>query len=109
MENEYGDVRPKLSRIELELIYEAMDKAGYDQGGGPKRKLMWRFYHLKNGSLRKWIMSFSLFRPPLRSLLILGLNLEDSMSSKKVVFLRILSLVSSSEIGQAAIRGSWCN
>jgi len=52
-ESEYKDVRPKLSRVELELIYEAMDKAGYGEAGGPKRKLLWRFYHLKTGSHTK--------------------------------------------------------
>lgn len=52
-EKEWKDIRPKLSRIELELLYEAMDKAGYDQEGGPKRKLLWRFYHLKSGSHTK--------------------------------------------------------
>lgn len=52
-EIKYRDVRPKLSRIELELLYEAMDQAGYGEAGGPKRKLLWRFYHLKTGSHTK--------------------------------------------------------
>lgn len=48
------NVRPKLTQTEIELIFEAMVKAGYDkEHGSPHWSIYWRFYHLKCGSHTK--------------------------------------------------------